>query len=390
MLYRELGSTGEKVSILGFGCMRLPTLENKPYGKIDEKEASKILNYGIENGVNYLDTAYSYHANEGDETNSETFLGDFLETQNREKLLLSTKLPSWLVENKEDMDKFVDEQLARLKQDYIDVYLLHSINEDYWKKLVDYDVFEFLDKLKSNGTVKYVGFSFHDEIDLFMEMMDSYKWDVVLTQLNYLDENYQAGLMGVQYSSQVGLGNIIMEPLRGGSLANNVPTDIQNIWNNFKVKRSPAEWAFRYLWNIEEVDVVLSGMNSLEDVKENIRFSDKGIAKSLTDEESMLIKDVARLYKDRIKVDCTECGYCLPCKEGVAIPKCLKEYNLSYMLNDKKATHMQYFTQINKEERAFNCTKCGDCKLRCPQMIDIPNEMDNVKKLFDDYGQDYD
>lgn len=387
MLYRELGKTGEKVSILGFGAMRLPTTNNKPSGEIDLKKAENIVNYGIENGINFLDTAYSYHADEKNKTNSEEFLGNFLETQNREKLLISTKLPSWDVNTREDMDKFLNEQLNRLKLDYTDVYLLHSLNENDWRRLEKNNVLEFLDTIKSDGKVKYLGFSFHDEFDLFMEIMDSYDWDIILTQLNYLDENYQAGLSGVKYASGIGVGTLIMEPLRGGSLANNIPSEIQDVWNKTKVQRTPAEWAFRYLWDIAEVDCVLSGMSSIEDVKENIEIASEGRENSLSPEEKETIKEIASLYRDRIKLDCTECSYCMPCPQGVNIPQCFKEYNLSYMLNNKEATRMQYYTQLEDGERASSCTYCEECRRLCPQMIDIPEELKNVASLFKDEGK---
>ncbi|MCL2115172.1 MAG: aldo/keto reductase [Methanobrevibacter sp.] len=382
MLYRNLGQTGEKISILGFGCMRLPTINNKP-NQINEKEATAMLEYGIDNGINFIDTAYSYHGVDFDSGGrSEPFLGEFLQSGFREKVLLSTKLPSWIVEKKEDMEYFLDQQLERLQTDKIDLYLLHSLKKDYWKNLSSLDVFEFMDTIQNDGRIKYIGFSFHDELDLFLEILDSYEWDVVFTQMNYLDENYQSGINGLQYLSSIGMGNVVMEPLRGGNLVNNIPPEINRLWNTSKIKRSPVEWAFRYLWDMEGVSSVLSGMSSLEQVKENVAIANEGYPNSLTDEEKNLIKDVSITYKERKDIDCTLCSYCMPCPQKVDIPTCFKEYNIAKILRDPEASSMQYFTLLNEENYASSCIECGDCVPLCPQMINIPEELKKVKKLF--------
>lgn len=382
MLYRNLGQTGEKVSILGFGCMRFPTIGNKS-DQINEKKAIAMLEFGVDNGINFIDTAYSYHGNDSDIGGmSEPFLGEFLQTGFREKILLSTKLPSWIVEKKEDMEYFLDQQLERLQTDKIDLYLLHSLKEDYWKNLTSLDVFEFMDTIQNDGRVKYIGFSFHDELDLFLEILDSYEWDVVFTQMNYLDENYQSGINGLQYLGSIGMGNVVMEPLRGGTLINNIPSEVNKLWNTSKIKRSPVEWAFRYLWDMEGVSSVLSGMSSLEQVKENIAIAKNGYPNSLNSEEKNLIKEVGRTYKERKDIDCTLCSYCMPCPHKVNIPNCFKEYNIAKMLRDAKASSMQYFTLLNEENHASSCTSCGDCVSMCPQMINIPEELKKIKALF--------
>jgi len=293
MLYRELGKTGEKVSILGFGAMRFPTINNQA-DKIDKKEASNMLEYGIDNGINIIDTAYSYHTLDFDDPGeSEPFLGEFLSTGLREKVLISTKLPSWIVEKKGDMEKFLDQQLERLQTDSIDIYLLHSLKSDYWENLTNLDVFEFMDTILEEGKVKHIGFSFHDELDLFLEILDSYDWEVVLTQMNYLDEGYQSGINGLQYLSSINMGNMVMEPLRGGRLVENIPPEVQSLWDSAPRKRSPLQWAFQYLWDMEGVNTVFSGMSSLEQVKENIAIVDEGYPNTLTQEEKNLIKEVA-------------------------------------------------------------------------------------------------
>jgi predicted aldo/keto reductase-like oxidoreductase len=382
MLYRELGQTGEKISILSFGCMRLPVINDKA-DKIDEKKANEMLSYGIDNGINYLDTGYPYHGTDtyqGGE--SEPFLGNFLSTGYREKVLIATKLPSWAIEKKEDMEYYIDLQLERLQVNQIDVYLIHSVKTKYWENLTKLDVLDFMDQIKSDGKVKYVGFSFHDDLDLLLEVIDSYNWDVVQTQMNYLDENYQSGINGLQYINALNLGNIIMEPLRGGKLVNNIPSDVNKLWQNFSVKKSPADWAFRYLYNMKEVDTVISGMSTLKQVKENIAIASQGYPDSLTEEEIGLIKEVSKTYKRKKGNNCTMCGYCMPCPFKVNIPSCLNEYNIAMMLNDVEASSMHYFSLIEEESLASACNDCKKCIPLCTQMINIPEELEKVKTLF--------
>jgi predicted aldo/keto reductase-like oxidoreductase len=230
--------------------------------------------------------------------------------------------------------------------------------------------------------VKYIGFSFHDELDLFLEILDSYNWDLAFTQMNYLDESYQSGINGLQYLNSIGLGNVVMEPLRGGKLVNNIPSEIKRLWNTSETKRSPVEWALRYLWNMEGVSSVLSGMSSLEQVKENIAITNDAYPNSLTEMEKNLIKEVNRTYKEKKDIDCTICSYCMPCPQKVNIPTCFKEYNIARILDDVEASSMQYFTLLNEENYASSCTRCGDCVPMCPQMINIPEELKKVKKLF--------
>ena len=273
MLYNTLGKTGLEVSRLGFGTMRLPTFNSND--EIDTEEASKMLEYGIENGINLIDTAYPYHSKtlEGS-GNSERFVGEFLAENNyRDEVYISTKSPSWAIESKNDFQMYLDEQLEKLQTDYIDIYLLHSLNVPDWEKVKNFDVLDFLDDCLSSGTVKHVGFSSHIEIDYLIEIIDEYpKWEVVMTQMNYFDEYYQSGIMGLEYLKEVNIGSMIMEPLRGGRLVNNIPQSVQDIWSMAEVKRTPVEWALQYLWNRDDVDCVLSGMTSLNHVKENIEI----------------------------------------------------------------------------------------------------------------------
>ena len=386
MLYRELGKTKEKVSILGFGAMRLPT--KKSNADIDIEETERMLRYGIENGINIIDTAYPYHSAELDgRGNSEVVIGDFLkENSYRDDILLSTKSPSWLMEKHEDFEYYFEQQLKDLQTDYVDIYLLHSLTETDWPKVRDLNVLDFLDDCLSSGRVKHVGFSAHTEIDYVIEIIDEYpKWEVCLTQMNYLDEYYQSGVMGLDYFKELNIGSMVMEPLRGGRLIQNIPPTVEKLWDMAEVKRTPLEWAFQYLYNRDDVDCVLSGMSSLEQVKQNIEIASKIDVISEKDQE--LIREVAREYRTYIGNDCTRCGYCMPCPHGVDIINCFTEYNIAHMMNDPKASAMQYFSLIGDDARADSCIRCMECEFICPQMLNIPDELDKVYEYF---GSEFD
>lgn len=386
MLYNKLGKTNLEVSRLGFGTMRLPTTGSND--EIIESEASEMLTYGIENGINIIDTAYPYHSKTLDGSGeSETFVGEFLKENNyREDILLSTKSPSWAIEKKEDFDFYLDEQLKKLQTDYIDIYLLHSLTVPDWEKVKGLDVLDFLDDCLTTGKVKHVGFSSHIEVDYLIEIIDEYpKWEVVMTQMNYLDEYYQSGVMGLDYLKETNIGSMIMEPLRGGRLVQNIPHEVQKLWDSVDVKRTPVEWALQYLWNRDDVDCVLSGMTSLNQVKENIEIANKIDEISENDQE--LIREVARTYRTFLGNNCTRCGYCMPCPHGVDIINCLTEYNIAHMLNDPKASAMQYFSLIDDDSRADSCVQCMECIPFCTQMLDIPEELVKVHEYF---GSEFD
>ena len=386
MLYNELGKTGLEVSRLGFGTMRLPTINSN--ADIDENEASAMLKYGIENGINIIDTAFPYHSVGIDGNgNSERFVGKFLkENDLRDEILLQTKSPSWLIEKKEDFDTYLDLQLEKLQTDYVDIYLLHSLTVSDWYKVKDLEVLDFLDDCLSSGKVKHVGFSSHIEVDYLIEILDEYpKWEVVMTQMNYLDEYYQSGVMGLDYLKEVKVGSMIMEPLRGGILVNNIPDEVQKLWDMAETKRTPVEWALQYLWNRDDVDCVFSGMTSLEQVKQNIEIASTIDKISPYDQE--LIREVARTYRTFLGNRCTRCGYCMPCPHGVDIINCLTEYNIAHMMGDPKASAMQYFTLLDDDSRADSCIDCKECLPFCTQMIDIPKELQRVYEYF---GSEFD
>ncbi|BBB89701.1 MAG TPA: aldo/keto reductase [Methylomusa anaerophila] len=385
MLYRQIGKTGQKASILGFGCMRLPVINGKNH-LIDEEKATAMVDYALRNGVNYFDTAYVYHSEiQFHAGMSEVFLGKALKHE-RKNIYLATKLPSWLIKTRDDMDRYLDHQLERLQTDHIDFYLLHGMNADKWKILSNLDVTGFLEAALADGRIKYAGFSFHDQFPLFREIVDSYDWSFCQIQYNYMDENYQAGRQGLQYAAAKDLGIIIMEPLRGGSLTARLPANVQKIWDAADIGRTPAEWALRFLWDKPEINVVLSGMTEMEHVVENIRIASEGIAQSLTDKELALIQEVKSIYQARTKVDCTGCHYCMPCPQGVNIPICFLQLNNALIYNDHKTARLRYNNFLKEQQRASNCVKCGRCEEACPQHIPIKDMLKEVVLELENTG----
>ena len=368
-------------SVTNFGITP-PTKESN--ADIDIEETERMLRYGIENGINIIDTAYPYHSAELDgRGNSEVVIGNFLkENSYRDDILLSTKSPSWLMEKHEDFEYYFEQQLKDLQTDYVDIYLLHSLTETDWPKVRDLNVLDFLDDCLSSGRVKHVGFSAHTEIDYVIEIIDEYpKWEVCLTQMNYLDEYYQSGVMGLDYFKELNIGSMVMEPLRGGRLIQNIPPSIEKLWDMAEVKRTPLEWAFQYLWNMEEVNTVLSGMNSLEQVKENLEIANRSEINSISENDLELIKEVAWEYKQRRGNDCTGCGYCMPCPHKVDVASCFREYNVGKMLNNPAASAFHYFS-LDPRTRADRCLHCDDCLNHCPQMIHISEDMKKVEEFF--------
>ncbi|MDD2447616.1 MAG: aldo/keto reductase [Tissierellia bacterium] len=374
MQYRKFTSDGLNASILGFGCMRFPTIDNN-LSNIDEKQSEKMLEYAIEHGVNYIDTAYTYH---GD--NSESFVGKFLKEKGlRKKVYLATKNPVWLVKEYNDFEKLLDEQLERLQTDYIDFYLLHSLHEKTYRKIMNLNVFKFVDEAKKKGKIKYAGFSFHDELPLFKEITDAYPWDFCQIQLNYMDTEMQAGLEGLKYASNKGLDVVVMEPIKGGKLVN--PSDeIKGIWSNSEINRTPAEWALRWVFNYPEVKVVLSGMSSLEQVKENIRIANEGFPNSLSDKELSLINEVSDVYKQKVKVGCTSCDYCQPCPYNVSIPNIFEMYNNMYVYNAIVPSKESYKKLIEESKDVSQCIECGKCESICPQHLKIISLLKDAEK----------
>lgn len=375
MQYRYFTKDRLKVSQLGFGCMRFPTLEGDS-GRIDKNLATYMLHYAIDNGVNYIDTAYPYHKG-----NSEAFVGNALKNGYREKVYLATKLPVWLVESYNDFEKYLDEQLERLQTDYIDFYLLHALSEKTWEKIYDLKVLDFLDEAKKNGKIKYAGFSFHDSLDVFKSIVDSYSWDFCQIQLNYMDRHYQAGIEGMKYVADKNISLVIMEPIKGGKLSN-ASEEISEVWNRSQIKRTPAEWALKWILNFEEVSVVLSGMSTIDHVKENIKTCSNSSPNSLTEEEFGLIDEVTEIYSQNVKVGCTGCEYCLPCPQSVEIPDIFELYNNVYVYNTEQESRNTYNRLIELEKSAQNCIECGACESICPQHIEIIKSLKDADKVL--------
>ncbi|WP_432663557.1 aldo/keto reductase [Wukongibacter baidiensis] len=379
MLYRKMEKTGDELSILGFGCMRLPTKN----GRIDEALATKQLRHAIDQGVNYVDTAWPYHGGR-----SESFLGKALKDGYREKVKIATKLPQFLCHSKDDMYSFFNKQLVKLDTDKIDYYLIHSLNGAGWEKMKELGIFEFMEDIKSSGKVTNIGFSFHGVREDFKTIVDDYNWDFCQIQYNILDEHNQAGKEGLMYAAEKGLGVIIMEPLHGGSLATTQPDKVKKIYDSAKVKRTNVEWALRWIWNHPEVTVVLSGMNNDDHIRENIEIASKAYPNSLTELELKIVSDAANTYKSLRKVGCTGCGYCMPCPAKVNIPGAFEAYNNRHLFNKKLFYTATYLGGAGglmggDTSLASQCINCKKCVKECPQSINIPEELKNVSREFE-------
>lgn len=374
MKYRKMGKLDVKVSVLGFGAMRLPTVGEE--SRIDELKAIEMIRYAIDHGVNYVDTAYGYHGGQ-----SEILVGKALKNGYREKTYLATKLPVWLVNKKEDMDRLLNEQLKKLDTDHIDFYLLHALNKDFWQKIYSLGAIEWGEKMKEKGLIRYFGFSFHDDLETFKKIIDAHDWDFCQIQYNYMDIEYQAGKEGLEYAGKKGIGIIVMEPLRGGRLAR-PPKDVQELLEKYPVKRSPVEWALLWVWNHPEVSTALSGMSTLEQVKENLEIADKAEVNILTQEELEFIEKIRLAFLGRKAIDCTQCRYCMPCPYGVDIPRNFYIYNEGIRYDDWGAPKWEYNNAMKIEERANNCQKCGICETKCPQGLPIRELLEMVHKTL--------
>lgn len=379
MLYRKLGKTGCDVSVLGFGCMRFPIIGGTgavdlfdPSKPIDEKAAAEMVRYAVEHGINYFDTAYPYHGGQ-----SEVFLGKHLKPY-REKVFLATKLPTWLVQGRHDFERLLGEQLSRLKTDYLDFYLLHGLNRQSWAGMKELGALDFLNGVLTDGRIRYAAFSFHDDVKIFKEIVDSHDWAMCQIQYNYFDRDYQAGEEGLRYAASRGIGVVVMEPLRGGKLTDRIPEKVQSLWDSAPVKRTPPEWALRWVWNHPEVSTALSGMSSMAQLIENIRIAGDAKAGTLSGAELQLIAEVCEVYRSMLQIGCTGCAYCMPCPNGVNIPLNFSLYNDSFMFKDEDLNFMLYNHMLTPEQRASNCAECSECEDLCPQQIKIPEELKKV------------
>lgn len=367
---------GNDISILGYGCMRF----KRSGGHIDMDKAEREVMAAFNGGVNYFDTAYIYPG-------SEAALGEIVERNGiRDKIYITTKLPHYLIKTEADIEKYFSEQLKRLRTDHVDYYLMHMLTDvATWERLRNLGVLEWIEEKKKSGAIRQVGFSYHGGSDMFCKLIDVYDWDFCMIQYNYMDEHSQAGQRGLTYAKQKGLPVMIMEPLRGGRLVNNLPEEAKRIFALHHKKYTPAQWAFRWLWNQPEVTCVLSGMNSEEMVEDNVNTASTVSEGELSAEDEEMLTKVVNAINARMKVGCTGCGYCIPCPKGVDIPGCFAAYNRRY--SDGWFTSLkEYFmcTALRRNSSAAsNCVNCGKCKKHCPQGIDIPEELKNVKSKLE-------
>ncbi|MBN1371374.1 MAG: aldo/keto reductase [Anaerolineaceae bacterium] len=377
MQYRKFGKLDVQVSALGFGCMRLPTLEGKS-GNIELPEAIRMIRYAIDQGVNYIDTAYGYH-----EKMSEVAVGKALQDGYREKVYLATKQPVWLVNESADFDKLLNEQLEKLQTDHVDFYLMHALNRGSWQdKVLNFDLLSRAEAAKADGRIRHIGFSFHDDLETFKKIVDGYDhWDFCQIQYNYMDIENQAGTKGLQYAAAKGLGVVIMEPLLGGKLARDIPA-INPLWESAPVHRTPAEWALQWLWNQPEVSVVLSGMSTMQQVEQNIASAAASSVGSLAAEELNLISTVREQIQKLSPIPCTSCEYCLPCPNGVLIPRNFAIYNEAAMYGDLEGARNAYKYWISDEGKAAQCIQCQECEPKCPQHIHISDWMPVIEEVL--------
>lgn len=373
MQYRQFPGTDVTASTLGFGCMRFPTRET---GEIDRERAVNMLHHAIDSGVTYIDTAYPYHGGE-----SETVVGEALSGGWREKVTLTTKLPLWKVEKYEDMENILDEQLTKLRTDHVDFYLLHAMRAETYRKMRDLGAYKFLDDMVKKGKIRYPGFSFHDNADIFAQIAQDYDWKLIQVQMNLLDEFNQATYAGVQkYAAERGIGVVVMEPLRGGALARTAPKEVQAIYDAADEKRSPVEWAFRWLLDKPEFVTILSGMSTEEQLDDNLRIFDSAQPHCLTDEQRDMLARVRKAYEQRIRVGCTGCAYCQPCPRGVLIPRIFGGYDNACMFGEGADFKLSYARIAEQEGGADRCVECGACEKQCPQHIAIRRKLAEIRE----------
>ena len=380
MQYREDKKSGNQLSVLGFGCMRFP----RNLGQIDVKKTEQLINKAIERGVNYFDTAYLYPG-------SEETLGAVLKKNGRRpKVYIATKLPFSQCKRYEDFDKFFEIQKKRLQTDYIDYYFIHAISDcKQWERLCELGVEQWIAKKKAAGEIRQVGFSFHGLTNEFIKLVDAYDWDFCQIQYNYINVNYQAGETGLKKAAEKGLSVFVMEPLLGGKLANGLPPKTVALLKKVDEKNSPAAWALNWLWNQPEVTLLLSGMNGMEQVRENTALAHRARAGMFGTGENKVIDKVIEIFNESYKVPCTGCNYCMPCPKGINIPACFAAYNATFAFG-KFAGLQQYVLStggVGKGETHYagDCVKCGKCERHCPQHIQIRKELQKVSRRMESF-----
>ena len=379
MQYRRFGKLDWKVSALGFGCMRFPTQDGDRLSpNIDEAEALRMVRHAIDSGVNYIDTAYPYHGGQ-----SEVVVGKALQDGYREKVRLATKLPVFLVQSTADFDRLLNEQLKKLQTSYIDFYLLHALTGSRWRDIVlKHDLLTRAAAALADGRIRHLGFSFHDEYESFEEIVNgSDLWSFCQIQYNYMDTENQAGTRGLKLAASKGVAVVIMEPLMGGRLAD-PPKDILAAMESFPARRTAVEWAPQWLWDQPEVSVVLSGMSTITQVEENLRFADNSRIQAFGPAEQALIAEVRERYRERTAIPCSRCNYCMPCPNGVYIPANFEFFNYARLYDDVAGARFKYKVFLTEEQRSGACIDCGVCADLCPQKIPIGEWMPKVSALL--------
>lgn len=375
MKYRQFPGLAWRPSALGFGAMRLPVIDGDQ-SKVDIPEATRIIRYAIDHGVNYLDTAYFYHGGQAEQAAAQALKNGY-----REKIKLATKFPARDVKSAADFDRAFAEQLDRLQTDKIDFYLLHGLSKPGWTRLYDLGILTWLEKQVAKGRLEYLGFSFHDDYAVFKQIIDAYdNWTFCQIHFNFMDQDYQAGRRGIEYAAGKNLGIIVMEPLRGGQLAR-PPEIVNSIWKNAQIQRSPVEWALRWIWNYPEISFVLSGMSSMEQVVENVAIAARAGNSRLKPEELALFDRVRETYQGLCPIPCTGCRYCMPCTNGVEIPTIFRIYGEMAMYKDVRMSKWRYNGGpwgLTSKQDARNCVECGKCVEACPQHIPIPDWLKKV------------
>jgi uncharacterized protein len=383
MQYRQLGNTGIKVSALGFGAMRLPTTDPHDRTRIDEELATRMVRYAIDHGVNYIDTAYPYHSGE-----SERFVGRVLQGGYRERVNLATKLPLWAIEKESDPERILNEQLNKLQTDHIDFYLFHGLRKSRWETVQQYKLLDWAEAALADGRIHHLGFSFHDNFEMFKTIIDSYDgWHMCQVQYNYMDVDNQAGTKGVKYAASKGLGVVVMEPLLGGRLVN-PPGAVQQVWDSAPTVRTPVEWAMRWLWDQPEVSLVLSGMSAMEHVVENVANAQRSGIEIMGADEQALIVQARNTYEELCPIPCTQCEYCLPCTVGLNIPRLFDTLNRGAMYGTLDEARRRY-ERMSEEQRAAACIACRECEEKCPQSIPISEWMVHIDEILGE-GMDLD
>jgi len=375
MEYRKLGNTGLELSSLGFGTMRFPVIDGV-FSNIDIDKAKELVRYAIDSGINYVDTAYPYHLN----GTSEKALKEILADGYREKVYLGDKLSVWACETYEDCEEMFNSQLERTGSDHFDLYFLHSMDSLFWERANKLNVFKLFDKLIAEGKIKHIGFSFHGKYELFEEIVNAYHWEFCLLQINYMDTDYQAGIKGLEYAHKKGLGVLVMEPLKGGQLANEPPKSVKEIWAKSDFDLSPAERGISFVLNRPEVSCVLSGMNAMKQVNENMDLAARFFPNTYNEKELDIYKEVRAEFSKLIKIPCTRCQYCMPCLAGVDIPANFEYYNMGHMHSTVDHAKNFYNRPFFDRKRSTQCIDCGVCIEKCPQHLDIPRILNKISE----------